>query len=120
MARNIPPVSPRTLSADHATVLALQSLSDYQPLNPAYSLAQLLQLQTNLTYAEQNETSAEVALAAARRARSEISHVYHDAVVGARSHVMAQYGPDAAAVALVGMKRKSERRRPVKRHSEAK
>ena len=35
------------------------------------------------------------------------------------SQVIAQYGPDSAAVQLLGLKRKSERRRPVRRSAAA-
>ena len=39
----------------------------------------------------------------------------HDGMLGAKAQVIAQYGPDAHAVQLLGLKRKSERRRPVRR-----
>ncbi|NTW01427.1 MAG: hypothetical protein HGA19_08965 [Oscillochloris sp.] len=117
MVRRINPIPSPILAVDHATVKALQGMIDYQPINAAYSTAQLLQLQATLTQAEQAEKAAEVALAQARSVRAEASHFYHDAVVGARTQVIAQYGPDATAVALVGLKRKSERKRPVKRQA---
>jgi hypothetical protein len=115
MARRTTPVSPPTLAADHVTVIALQGMVDYQPMNPAYSIAQILQMQATLAQAEQAAKAAEVALAEARAVRAETSHIYHDLVVGARVQVMAQYGPDAPAVSLVGLTRKSERKRPAKR-----
>jgi hypothetical protein len=119
MARQTTPVPSPTLAADHVTVKALQGMSDYQPVNPAYSTAQLLQHQASLAQTEQAAKAAEVALAQARKAQAEASHVYHDAVVGARAQVVALYGPDATAVALVGLTRKSERKRPVKRQTPA-
>lgn len=115
MPRYSPPVSPLILAADHATVLAIQSLSDYQPSNPDYSTAQLLQLQSALVQADQATKTAEYALDEARRVRSEISHSYHNAVIGARVQVIGQFGPDATAVALVGLTRRSERKRPTRR-----
>jgi hypothetical protein len=77
----------------------------------------LLQLQASLTEAEQAEQAARVALDQARAARAEATHLYHDAVVAARTQVIAQYGSDAAAVSLVGLTRRSERKRPVKRQT---
>jgi hypothetical protein len=117
MARRTTPVPQPTLAADHATVMALQGLSDYQPINPVYSTAQLMQAQAALTQAEQAEKEAEIALAQARSVRAEMSHTYHDLVVGARAQVIAQYGPDAPAIALIGLTRKSDRKRPVKRQA---
>lgn len=107
------------MAADHATVLAIQGLNDYQPVNPTYSIAQLLELQATLRENEQAERATEVAFEQARKARCEASHAYHDAVVGARSVVVSQYGPDAAAVALVGRTRKSDRKRPARRQPKA-
>jgi hypothetical protein len=120
MARRTSPVSPTTLAADHATVIALQSLVDYQPLNPDYSVASLLQAQATLAQADHTEQELITALAQARKVRADTSHFYHNNVVGSRAHVVVQYGPDAAAVSLVGLTRKSERKRPAKRQPVAK
>ncbi len=114
MARHLTAVPPTTLAGDHITVKAVQGLSDYQPLNPICTVAQLLQFQASLTQVEQAEKAAEVALEQARAARVEATHVYHNAVVAARAHVVAQYGPDDPAVALIGLKRKSERKQPAR------
>jgi dTDP-4-amino-4,6-dideoxygalactose transaminase len=75
--------------------MALQTLVDYQPINAACGIAQLLQLQATLAQAEQAEVMIETSLAQARRVRIETSHAYHDLVVSARTQVLAQYGPDA-------------------------
>ncbi len=117
MPRRTTSVPSPTLAADHATVKALQGMLDYQPTNPAYSTAHLLQVQATLTQAEQAEKAAEVALEQARRVRAETSHIYHDLVVGSRVQVVAQYGIDSGAVSLVGLTRKSERKRPVRRQT---
>ncbi len=111
------PVPPDTLAADHETVKALQSMVDYQPTNADYSVPQLLQVQASLTQAELAEKAAEVALQQARNTRAETSHFYHDLVVNSRTQVVAQFGPDSAAVALIGLTRKSQRKRPVKRQT---
>lgn len=119
MARQNLPVPTAVLNTDHATVTALQNMSDYQPVSTDCSVNQLLLHQTDLAQAEQSEMAAEQALEQARNLRAEKSHVYHNAVVRARSYVIAQYGPDAPAVALIGLTRKSERKRPSKRRSKA-
>ena len=117
MTRQNLPVPTAVLNTDHATVTALQNMSDYQPVSTDCSVNQLLLHQTDLAQAEQGEMAAEQALEQARNLRAEKSHVYHNAVVRARSYVIAQYGPDAPAVALIGLTRKSERKRPSKRRS---
>ena len=117
MVQRTKTVPPDTLAADHETVKALQSMVDYQPTNADYSVPHLLQVQATLTQAELAEKAAEVALQQARIVRAETSHFYHDLVVNSRTQVIAQFGPDSAAVALVGLTRKSQRKRPVKRQT---
>jgi hypothetical protein len=119
VTRPTSPVPPSTLATDHATVLALQSLVDYQPLDSTISIANLLQVQGALFQAKQNRQAIEVALDHARRVESETSHIYHSLVVNSRVHVVAQYGPDSAAVTLVGLTRKSERKRRARRKAVA-
>jgi hypothetical protein len=119
MARSTDPISPSILAADHATVLALQSLIDYQPINPDLRTEHLVQLQTSLAQATQTRRAIEVALDNARNIEAETSHVYHDLVVSSRAHVSVQYGTDSAAVAMVGLTRKSERKRPTRRTPKA-
>lgn len=108
-------VSPSVIAADRSTLLALQGMSDYQPLNSAYSLAVILQHEANLTQAQQALIRAEEALALARRTQIEMADVFHNAILGAKEQVIAQYGSDAPAVQIVGLTRKSDRRRPSKR-----
>jgi hypothetical protein len=94
-------------------------MPDYQSANPDYCLARLLQLQATMAQADQHKRELEIALEQARKVCTEIGHQYHDGVVGARGQVIVQYGPDAAAVALIGRTRKSERRRPSRRQTRA-
>ena len=61
------------------------------------------------------EVRATQALAAARDAAAAAEWALHESVLGARAQVLAQYGPDASAVQLLGLKRKSERKRPARR-----
>jgi hypothetical protein len=58
--------------------------------------------------------------AAARRwtqADAETSRRFHDAMLGAKAQVVAQYRNDSLAVEAIGLTRKSERRRPVRRRA---
>ena len=65
--------------------------------------------------ARQAEVRAVQALARARDAAEEAEWALHDGILGAKAQVIAQYGPDSNAVQAVGLKRKSERRRTVRR-----
>jgi hypothetical protein len=108
-------LAPLTIEADRATVLALQDMHDYQPRNPAYNFEALTALEVALTQAEQAERRARIALDAARDQAIAAAHALHDATLGAKAEVIAQYGADSPAVQAIGLKRKSERRRPTRR-----
>ena len=108
-------LAPLTLEADRETMLALQDMHDYQPRNPSYSVATMVALEVALTQAEQAERRARIALDAARDQAIAAAHAFHDAALGAKAEVIAQYGADSSAVQAIGLKRKSERRRTTRR-----
>lgn len=68
-----------------------------------------------LAQVEQEELYTRNALAAARDASLAAAHALHEAVLGAKAQVIAQYGSDSASVQAVGLKKKSERKRPTRR-----
>jgi hypothetical protein len=106
---------PQVIAADRSTLLALQGLSDYQPLNSAYSVAAIQQYETSLTQIDQAVIRAQEALDQARIAQIEAGHAFHTVILGAKDQVIAQYGPDATAVEIIGLTRKSDHKRPVRR-----
>jgi hypothetical protein len=80
-----------------------------------YSATALAELGRAMEEAQQAEVRALQALAAARDAATAAEWALHEGMLGAKAQVIAQYGPDSNAVQLLGLKRKSERRRPVRR-----
>lgn len=108
-------LAPATLEADRDTLLALQGLTDYQPRNPAFSVATLTGLETTLTRSEQEELRLRIAYEAARDRVQKAAQAFHDATLGAKTEVIAQYGADSDEVQAIGLKRKSDRRRPTRR-----
>jgi hypothetical protein len=111
--------APPTLEADRATLLALQDLFDYTPQNAAYSTASIQQLEAALTQAQQAEARAQRAIEAARDQVRDAAWAFHNAILGAKAQVIAQYGDDSPAVQAIGLKKKSERKRPARRRSVA-
>jgi hypothetical protein len=106
---------PDDLEADRAAVIAVQSFRDYQPINPAYSAELLAELGAARDRAQQTEIRAQQALAAARDAAAAAEWALHNAVLGARTQVLAQYGPDSNEAQAIGLKKKSDRKRPASR-----
>lgn len=65
--------------------------------------------------AQQAELRAQHTLAAARDAVFAAEWALHNAVLRTKAQVIAQYGPDSDAVESMGLKKKSDRKRPVRR-----
>jgi hypothetical protein len=105
----------QVVEADRATLRALQDLSDYTPINVEYSAASLRDLEAAMTEALLAEERTRIALEMIRDKAIEAVQVFHDAILGAKAQVIAQYGSNSHAVQAIGLKRKSERKRPTRR-----
>ena len=103
------------LQADRQTLNGIQLLTDYAPTNKAYSAARLEELRQAMEAAQQAELRANQAQAIARDLAIATEWAMHDWLLGSKTQVVAQYGSDGHELPLVGLKRKSERRRPVRR-----
>ena len=103
------------LDADHEAVVAVQSIAGYKPLNPAYSTATLTDLNAARDRAQHEEIRAQQALATARDIACAAEWALHNAVLGARTQVRAQFGDDSNEVQAIGLKKRSDRKRPASR-----
>ena len=103
------------LEADHAALLALKDLQDYQTFNPASTIDTLTSLEAELVRAQDATLRARKTLAAARDAEIAAGRAFHAGVLAGKAAVIAQYGGDSPAVQAIGLKKKSERKRPVRR-----
>lgn len=104
-----------TIGSDREALLALQDLHDFRPVNPAHSLEGLTEMEQRLRQAEATELRLHKALAAARDATITAGWTFHSAMVGAKAQVFAQYGDDSSAIQAMGLKKRSERKRPARR-----
>src|SRR5262249_18134509 len=86
------------IDADRTALLALKDIGDYAPLNAAYSVAALTALGERLAQAEQAKMRAQNALDAARDAAVAAAWDLHEAMLGVKAQVIAQYGHDSYQV----------------------
>jgi hypothetical protein len=107
------------MQADQDVVFAVKQMANYKPMNPGYSAETLAQLEQALEQALQEERRLANALAAARDTATATAWELHNAVLGAKIQVMAQYGPDSNEVQSLGLKKRSERKRPARRNTPA-
>lgn len=108
-------LSKTEIISDHSAVLALRDLDGYTSVNPSYSLEAIDQLDADFVAAQQHEQRMQIALDAARDNTIAKGWALHKAVQGAKAQVIAQFGPDSNAVAAIGLKKKSDYRRPSRR-----
>ncbi len=103
------------IKANRKALSGIQSLEDYAPRNSAYSVDRLEVLHQQMEAAQKEEERMVATLVATRTAAIEAERTFHEAMLGAKSEVITQYGADSSAVQRLGLKRKSERRRPTRR-----
>lgn len=109
------PVRRAVLQSDLNAHLTIQALADYQPANPAYSKEALQARHDALQAASEAELQAQNALAAARDASVAAEWEFHNLMLGIKDQVIAQYGADSDQVQSLGLKKKSEHKRPARR-----
>jgi hypothetical protein len=116
MARNqskrLPPVK---IEADENGFAALQSISNYTPINPAYSLDAVRKAHLELENFRRTEAQAAAAMATARDNSVAKEWEFHNLMLGVKEQIIAQFGKDSAEVQAVGLKRKSEYKPPRRR-----
>ncbi len=99
---------------DSEAYFGLMALEDYQPANPTFSKETMTQHYQVMLTAVEAEVNAANALAAARDTAVAAEWDFHNAMLGAKAQVVAQYGDDSDQVQSLGMKKKSEYRRPAR------
>lgn len=108
-------IDTQTILADQTTMIAVQNFTDYNPNNPLYTKAALAEKQAKLDAARAAEIHAQNTLYALRDAATTAEWEYHQAVLGLKEQVIAQYGSDSDQVRALGLKKKSDRKRPAMR-----
>ena len=109
----------QALLADDAALMALKAIKGYQPFNPDHSVQALTAKQAAMRAAREVEIQAQNALNAARDAAVAAQWAYHNGILGAKDHVVGQFGSDSDEVAALGLKKKSEHKAPARKSKPA-
>lgn len=107
-------LKPAVIAADRESLTALSNISNYTPANPSYALAALNTLRTEMDAAQGVETQTAAAAAAARDSANAKEWAFHEAIIGMRDQVVAQFGRDSDQAQTVGRKKESERKAPTR------
>src|ERR1044072_61359 len=108
-------ISPSTLRDDRAGFAALQVTAGYAPAKADYTLDAVTALRDRMDALRVAETQAYAAAATARDEATEAEWKFHNAMLGVKAQVTAQYGPDSNEVQSLGLKKKSEYKSPTRR-----
>ena len=107
--------SRKVYNADQSALDAIRDIEDYAPQKTAFSVDRLNALAATLELLLQDERRAMNKLDAVRDAKAQAAAELHEAILGAKQQVLAQYGPDSNEVQAIGLKKKSEYRRSTRR-----
>lgn len=108
-------LSQDVIAADRATLASILNLSDYAPLNAAYSIALLQQLEATMLAILQAESRILQEADTVRDQAITAILNFHKAIKGTKAQIVAQYGDDSVALHAIGLKKASERKRPTRR-----
>jgi hypothetical protein len=116
MARNqskrLPPAK---IEADESGFTALQTITGYTPINPAYALDAVQAAHVELESLRRAEAQAAAAMAAARGSAVAKEWEFHNLMLGVKEQVIAQFGKDSGELQSLGLKRKSEYKPPTRK-----
>jgi len=108
-------LKPSLVQEDKDALAAIVTMTGYQPSNAAYALQKLQAAAAAMTAAQDDETQKAAAAKAARDDAAAKEWEFHKLVLGAKDQVIAQFGRDSNEAQSVGLKKKSERKKPTKK-----
>lgn len=108
-------VNADVLKSDADALAAIANMAGYAPSRADFAMAKLQAAETELKGASDEYAQAEAAWQAARDAVVTAQWNFHNAILGAKQQVVAQFGDDSDQAQAVGLKKKSERAKPAAR-----
>jgi hypothetical protein len=107
-------VRPAQLQEDRDAFAALKGITGYAPANPDFTVAKVQATQDNLVEKREVESQKEADWNTARDHSVAAEWAFHNAVLGAKDQVKAQFGADSNELQSLGLTKKSERKSPSK------
>lgn len=105
-------IRPSLLQDDRDGFAALKAISDYKPANDAFNVANIQTVQDAMVAKRDIEAQKQADLDTARDDAAAAEWNFHNALLGAKEQVRAQYGIDSNQVQALGLKKKSEYKSP--------
>ena len=109
-------LKPESVTEDTKRCNAIVAMSDYKPSQAKYAKGELTAACTEVTDARKAEAEADADAIKTRERTVRAEWALHNLVLGAKEQVVAQYGNEADEVKTVGLKKKSEYKRPTRKN----
>src|SRR2546426_9868984 len=94
--------SPQLLQEDKDSHDAIKGISTYNPSNPDYAKDKLQAARDGMETAQAAEVNADAAFKAARDGANAKEWAFHNAILGAKQQVVAQYTDDSDEAQAIG------------------
>jgi hypothetical protein len=102
------------LDADQASLESVSTLGDYAPVKSDLSIEALRALEAAMIEARLADGRARYEAEVARDRAITTSWAFHEAMKALKAQVLALYGEESLALHAVGLKRRSEHKRPTR------
>ena len=103
---------PSTIQSDRDALAAITGISGYAPANTDFTLTKLQSAESNMDDAQETETQKLGEADAARDDATAAEWDFHNAILGAKAQVKAQFGDDSNEWQSLGLTKKSEIAKP--------
>ena len=108
-------LNPSVLADDLEIFAALKAMQGYAPANPAYKVDAITIIDNNRAGAHDTEVQTAAAYETARDNHVALQWDFHNAMLGAKNQVVAQFGPDSNEAQAMKLKKKSEYKNPTRK-----
>jgi len=119
MVKNKKRLSQKDKEEDIVTYDGINSISDYNPTNQAYNKTNINAGHDEMISKQNIEKGLEDNLNTAVSNSIDAEDKFHKLMIGVRAQVIAQYGDDAKELELVGLKKKSDYKKRVRKPAKA-
>lgn len=108
-------LNPAVLAEDLEILAALKDVQNYTPANSAYTVNAINGINTRRVAAHDTEVQTSAAAEAARDDHVAVQWELHNALLGAKDQITAQFGKDSNEVQSMKLKKKSEYKNPTRK-----
>jgi hypothetical protein len=110
---------PSVIQANKDAYNALTNIKNYSPANAAYKMAALTAAFNDMLAKQAAETQALASYKAARDNVNAAEWAFHNLILGTKDQVIAQFGKDSNEAQAIGLKKKSEYKKPARKNGKS-